>query len=469
MNNLVWLGLLAACSNGDTGLQQLYPEITVAPESLEFGDIAVFDDGTAELFVSNGGRVDLTASLSIDNDAFVIATPELVVPADETAIVDVVFSPTTYLDYSAVLTITSDDQERPSITIPVTGTGVPAPTPDISLDQLALDFGDVAPAATDTLFLTVSNVGNAPLTLGLVTQTGSGAFHLLTEPSDAVLAPGGSLPVVIGYTPTTEDGDHGTLIFPSDDPDENPVTVQLIGNGGGDTVYPIALIDCPDQADPPERVDLDGRDSNDPNGLEPLTYAWSITNAPDGSQTSLDETAFSTTSFFADVAGDYDISLVVTNTAGIHSAPAVCRVAAIPSEQLHVELTWDGNRSDVDLHLRQAGGDLFDRPGDCNWCNRTPNWGATLDLDDRSGLGPENINIETPANGGYDVTVHYFDDDGDGAITATVRIYTYGVLTDTRTRLLTRNQAWEVGRINWPDGTLGVVDTVDVPEVRECY
>ena len=49
-------------------------------------------------------------------------------------------------------------------------------------------------------------------------------------------------------------------------------------------------------------------------------------------------------------------------------------------------------------------------------------------LDDRSGWGPENINIEDPADGDYEIRVHYFEDYGSDATTATVKVWLDGAL-----------------------------------------
>jgi hypothetical protein len=327
----------------------------------------------------------------------------------------------------------------------------------------------VTPPGSATQLFTIGNVGDAPLELGLLGHTGSGAFVLITDPSDQTVMPGDELPVVVSYVPTNADGDGATLTLGTNDPDEPVVEVALIGNGGGDGSYPIAVADCPGEVDPPENVAVADGGSSDPGGHLPLTYAWTIVDKPTGSQAELAEQALADTEFFADLAGDYDVELVVTNSLGVRSAPARCRIAAVPTEDLHVELIWDGLRSDVDLHLRQQAADLYERPGDCNWCNTHPTWGATLDLDDRSGLGPENINVASPANGAYDVAVHYFDDGGDGSIVATVRVWTFGVLEDERSHRLERNEVWEVGRVNWPAGTFGVVDTIGTASARSCF
>lgn len=478
MRSLVLVALVA-CNGSEQGIEQLVPEIVVTPDAIDFGPTGLLTGGTVDLLVSNGGRAPLLVQLGFDEadpGVFSVGSTDVEVLPDETAVIPVHFLPETYLLYDATLRVSSNDLETPALAIPLVGEGVHEPAPDIEISPLSLDFGPVIPPATAMTFFTVHNRGDAPLTLGQVEQSGSGAFVVQSGPSDAVIAAGGELPVIVQYGPANGDGDNGQLVFPSDDPDEGPITVVLLGNGGGDAVYPVAAIDCPGTADPPEWVALDGGASDDPSGLLPLTYEWSLAARPGGSQATLTYDDAVTTTFFADLAGDYEARLVVTNAAGVRSVPAVCPIEAIPSEELHVELLWDTSRADLDLHLRQDGIALFDQPGDVTWCNTNPGWGASgsaddpsLDLDDRSGYGPENINLETPADGRYDIAVHYFEANGDGVVTATVRVYAFGELVDELSRAMSYNEVWEVGQVAWPAGTLGRVDTIATAPARKCY
>lgn len=464
MIGAVWLLAPFFACNGDNNINALHPEISVAPpDALAFGDVVVLQSASQEIYISNGGRAPLEVALAIEggDGTFSVAESSHTVEPDDTWTVPVTFAPSTFLDFAGALKITSNDAESPSLTIALTGTGVDAPTPDIELDALAVDFGTVDLGDHDTRYLEIRNVGDANLEIGTLVQQGSGAFHLVSDPSRSIVAPGASLPVILEYEPANDLGDTATLTIPSDDPDEGSVTVTLLGNGGGDYDYPVARIDCPDGAEPPEWLRLDGTGSEDPSGGT-LTYAWSLSDRPTGSQAKLDPDDESSVELYADIAGNYEVQLVVTNEIGVPSAPARCVIAAIPKDALHVELTWDGGTSDLDLHLAEDGASLFDSPDDACFCNPRPSWAdagtdddAHLDLDDRSGYGPENINVLAPKDGTYLVRVHYFEDNGDGDVLATVRVYSYGVLVDTVTETLSRDQVWEVGQVNWPAGTLG--------------
>ncbi|MEZ4318084.1 MAG: choice-of-anchor D domain-containing protein [Myxococcota bacterium] len=454
---------LTGCKQ-DTGIQQLYPRIATAPEALEYGEIAVPLSDVQQVFVTNAGRARLELDVSVAGDgAFTVVgeVPEIV-GVDETLAIDVRFAPTSFLDYTGELVLVSNDDLSPEVRIPLSGVGVDAPMPDIEISPLTLDFGTVTPGSNNTQFLLLRNVGDAALSLGSVRQEGSGAFVLQTDPSNDIVGPSSDVPVIVAYQPFGDLGDSGLLVFPSDDPDEPETSVVLLGNGGGSYEYPVAQIACPGTSAPPIWVELDGSASYDPAGFLPLSYEWTLLSQPAGSQESLTNLVSPSTDLFTDVAGPYEVQLVVTNAVGTVSAPDRCTIDAIPADELHVELSWDTPAADLDLHLARNGADLFQPGDDCNFCNGSPNWGVAgtddnprLDLDDQGGFGPENINIREPAESTYLVRVHYWEEHGDDVVVATVRVFSYGLEVFTGQRAMQRNEVWDVGQVNWPDGTFG--------------
>lgn len=453
----------------ESNVTALHAEIAVAPDVIEFGDQAVLYSVDGETYITNSGRIDLEVSLTLfdDEGVFELLESEAMVPPDETWVLPVRFLPETYLDYEGIVQISTNDQETPVVEISLTGTGVPAPTPDIEVDPLSIDFGTTSSAVTE--FVTIVNAGDDDLHLGTVTQTGSGSFVLTTDPSGTTILGGDEYPVLVTYVPSHDKGDSGSLFIPSDDPDEPEIEVVMLGNGGGDFAYPVAEIDCPNETDPPVFVPLDGSGSHDPLGHEPLEYKWDLVELADGSQGFLDGDTSSSTALWADVAGDYEVQLTVTNTLGIVSAPARCEIAAIPQDAIHVELTWNTPNADMDLHLALNDALFFETPGDCSYCNPNPDWGGSgteddpsLDLDDESGYGPENINIPEPTAGTYFARVHYFNGHGDDEVTATAKVYVNGVLAVEESMVMNFDEVWDVAFINWPAATA-------VPEETDPY
>ena len=490
---LVGALLWSSCAEPDQPfIRAQVPEIAVAPEEVSFGKRGAQLTWTDGFFITNGGRADLDVALTLEgdeDDVFAIDLAEVTLTRDASVEVGVTFRPPTFLQYDAEIVLTSNDEERPEIRIPVTGEGEPAPMPDIHLSTLAYDFGDIE--VPSSAFLELSNEGTADLLIGALVQTGSPAFRLVTDPGGNTLAPFNNFPLVIEYTPAGTDGDSGLITIPSNDPDEDPLELVLLGNGGADYEYPVARIDCPAAVAPPTFVSLNGWESSDPEGNEPLTYEWSLVGKPEGAGGSLISDAYLTnettasTDLWVDAVGDYAVQLVVENTIGIRSAPAICAIEAIPEEQILVELTWSTPNADMDIHLTHQNeannAPIFEKPRDASWCNRTPNWGEpgriddpSLDLDDRAGFGPENMNVDEPGTGRYDVRVHYFAGQGDDISTATVRVYLNGELEFTASQNLAHNDLWEAARINWDanavSGTVAPL-SVDVgpAPVRRCY
>lgn len=475
-----WMILLAAC-NSDTKVAAAKPNLALSVTELAFGDVVVDYPETRGVELLNGGLgpLDIT-DVTVDGDVpgvFAIgALPTDDLLSDDRFPLSVTFTPPDYDDYSATLTVTSNDDDSPHVVV-LTGTGVQAPTPDVALDTLVLDYGTVAPLTTGVQWVTLSNEGDGPLAITGVQQLGSGSFSVQSDLTAAVLQPGQSQQVIVMYTPTTDQGDNGGLTITSNDPDEPVVNVTLIGNGGGDFEYPVAVIDGPAEAAPRDTLAYDGAGSYDPTGLEITSYEWTLVEVPDGSTAAESFTITTETAYLqTDLAGTYAVSLVVENSAGLRSAPAVWSVEAIPEEELHVELLWNTGSADLDLHLLTSDGEFFVEPYDCNFCNRTPSWGAIgeaddprLDIDDVSGFGPENINIDTPADDRYTVMAHYYTENGDGDVTATVRVYLYGALASETSYALSRNDLWTVGEIRWPEGTF--IESFDAPETpsrRTC-
>ncbi len=219
---------------------------------------------------------------------------------------------------------------------------------------------------------------------------------------------------------------------------------------------PVAV--CPPDlvTQPLRRVQLVG-DAQADRGID--TAGWSLFEAPPGSgrpAPSPDDGPRA--GFTPDVAGDFVLRLMVTDDDGERDQCTTV-VRAVPLEGLRVELSWDPpgrscpqnpgaacDSSDVDLHLLRASRGMGWGTGDdCHWLNcnsaarRTLSWSLPgladdprLDLDDVTGHGPENVNIDRPSERSYRVGVHYYASDGAGPQAATLTLYCGGPTPVTR-------------------------------------
>ena len=215
---------------------------------------------------------------------------------------------------------------------------------------------------------------------------------------------------------------------------------------------------CPDQVEtrPLNRVGVTATFVDDG---ELRSASWRVIDAPEfsaaDSPSPFDRLE---TNFTPDIAGTYRLELTVSDDAG-NEARCQTDVLAIATEGLRVEMFWDTSGTDMDLHLLHPDATRWNGGLDCYYANcdgfERLNWFSSgseddprLDIDDVDGFGPENINIEEPADGTYRVGVHSFR--GSGRVT--VRIYCGGSTTEPRatfgpTRLGQTDLLWRVADV----------------------
>ena len=254
-----------------------------------------------------------------------------------------------------------------------------------------------------------------------------------------------------------------------------------------DETAPVANAGVDQWVSPLDTVWLDGRSSYDPGGNEPLTYQWTLMSKPAGS--TVDITWFATWEqpfFFADLAGDYEFQLNVTNTLGISDpTPDTVVVTAEPSDGFYVQVSWDTSDTDIDLHLlRTSSSAIFDSPDDACFCNTNPSWynsgtadDPSLDWDDIDGYGPETTTIDSPANGDYRILLHFYGENGntscDGpckSTNITIKVYVAGTLIDTMTGTMDdAGQVWEAGTFSWPAASVTHTNLRSTTTRTACY
>jgi len=112
-------------------------------------------------------------------------------------------------------------------------TTVVIPAPDITV-TLSVLFGNVTEGLTSDQTVTVINDGNADLILGNIAVTDSLAapFTILNDNcSGQTVVPATNCTFDVRFSPTAAVTSNDTFDIPSNDPDENPVTVSVSGTG----------------------------------------------------------------------------------------------------------------------------------------------------------------------------------------------------------------------------------------------
>ncbi|MEW5852230.1 MAG: hypothetical protein AB2A00_25800 [Myxococcota bacterium] len=328
----------------------------------------------------------------------------------------------------------------------------------LAADPSSVDFGQLPQNGTATRNIRLRNISGQMVRLGTVTTTTSPADGATISPSidGTVLGADGEIYFDVTWTQLGSD-QFGSVSIPVQDANGYHLDIPLYGT----QELPPPNCTCPSALtpNPLDTITLTATCS-DPN--EEITgYRWLVESRPAGSTSEPTPNNELTTDFFVDLAGDYVFRFQALQARG--DALTSCTVAAhaVPPQDLHIQLVWDVDTSDVDMHLLgPSGGNWFSSPADCYFSNRNPEWSVagnandnpSLDIDDTDGFGPENINVVSPANGSYQIGVHYWCDDGLTTPTvATVRVFCNGTLRREFQRTLSDSrQWWLVGSVDWP-------------------
>jgi|GEM_PF-1500815 len=225
--------------NIDATISGLEPEIDVSPVSRDYGDVSIGSSLSLSVTITNTGTANLDVSsialgAGTSADFAITSAPASILLAPGANVtVQVTYSPSDEGTDSGTLVIGSNDSDEPTVTVSLSGNGVPSPVAEIDVTPPALNYGDVFIGSDSALSVTITNTGTADLDVtSIALGVGTSAdFAITSGPASLILAPGANTTVQITYSPSDEGTDSGTLIIGSDDTDEPTVTVSLSGNG----------------------------------------------------------------------------------------------------------------------------------------------------------------------------------------------------------------------------------------------
>ncbi len=219
-------------------------------QTVLFGNVDLAVDATETVTVTNSGNLDLNISFvtSPTGDFSIDDTCTGVVPASANCTITVHFIPTANGPASSSFDIVSDDDETPTVTVNVSGSGG---LPDIAVtdadgvvpDDLLVEFGDVQATLTSSVDVTITNNGPGDLHLGTVTTPADTHFTLAGNTCGATLTPLANCAVTVQFAPTATGVLTSSFDIPSDDPGTPTVTVDLSGNGTPAPTADIAVTD----------------------------------------------------------------------------------------------------------------------------------------------------------------------------------------------------------------------------------
>lgn len=343
-------------------------------------------------------------------------------------------------------------------------------------DDLFVDFGALRLGQCRTATLTVENTGDSPLWVGGPTWApgSSEAFELLggapSTPFELAPGPGSTKTYSIRFCePGRTQRDQARLVFTSNDPAAPELPVDLYVAHEACSAPVCACPPATVEVAPGDTLQLRANCSTCDSG--PVYYHWSIESRPPDSHAVVLNPDSANASVVVDVqssaSAPYVFRVTQTDSWGA-SGSCTITAFAVPRDALHIQLTWDQSWADLDLHLLNPLGTqdpygrrgYFNTPNDCQFSNRTPDWGVPgqtidnprLNLDDTFGYGPENLNLNRPQPGRYRVGAHNYCNDGSRPLQATVRVFCNGQLTrELGPRLMDGSGAfWDVAEIVWP-------------------
>jgi len=282
-----------------------YPDIEVSHTIINFGNLnALGDIGTEVVTVKNVGDADLNVTdlrLNAGTVVYTLTPISLsVLPPGQQSNFSVAYDPVTYETNTDSVTITSNDPDEPTVTIPIAGTGS---APVIALDPYYHDFGTTLIGCDDEKEVIISNVGDVDLIVSAldfyVTYPAELEISLhedINGPLPWTISPGSSKTVLIGHEPYDELTDSGFIEVISNDPVTPVERADQIADGD----FALNLIDGYEQDEVTSADILFVIDNSGSMGV------W---------QTALTDNFNSFIGVFAITGVDYQIAVITTDDA----------------------------------------------------------------------------------------------------------------------------------------------------------
>jgi len=211
----------------------LGPVATFSPSTLHFvGQPVGTTSSLLNTSFGNSGNAPLTISSILvtgdyaqTNDCLAPLAPEAY------CTISVTFTPTAVGDVSGTVTIANDAAGSPH-TVALDGIGL---GPLVTLSPASLSFaGQLVGTTSPAQVITLSNAGNAPLTVSTITASGD---YAQTPDCGGSIAAGANCTVAVTFKPTAAGIRDGAITI-SDDAPGSPRTISLSGTGQDFSIRP---------------------------------------------------------------------------------------------------------------------------------------------------------------------------------------------------------------------------------------
>ena len=227
--------------------------------SLPYGSVTTGSSSDQKVIVTNDGTADLTITdiaqsnpLSAPFSIIADNCSNKTLPAGGSCTLYLRFSPTAAGTFSDSFDIPSNDPDENPVTMSVSGTGTESNEPDITVtdfiapkSDLGVPFGNVTVNSSSDSVVTVTNDGSTFLDIGIIGFDNplSAPFSIVNDNcTEQSLDAARSCMFTVRFSPTAAGTFSDSFEIPSNDPDENPVTVSVSGTGTTDPVQDISVL-----------------------------------------------------------------------------------------------------------------------------------------------------------------------------------------------------------------------------------
>ena len=220
-----------------TGLTNSKPSITLSSASINFGNITVNNSITKNLTIKSSGAALLKVdSVTFDKNVFKVDSVKFNLPAGDTLVLKVTFTPKDSIVYNGIMKIYSNASSSPDI-VSLSGTGSAQKVPKITLSSSSLNFNEVTVNSSSKLKIKITNAGAADLKVDSIISNVN-AFKI--NPTAFILNPDSSLDVTVTFTPL-DSIVYSAVLKIYNNTSGSPVNVSLTGKGTNRNVPLITL------------------------------------------------------------------------------------------------------------------------------------------------------------------------------------------------------------------------------------
>jgi hypothetical protein len=210
--------------------------VSVTPAALNFGNINVGQSANQTITITNqtNSTVALTGNVGSLSDPFSVVSGggAFNLNPRQPLSVKVQFTPTSAVTAFGNLSITHNATNQTSPTnIMLSGTGINANVPIISVTPMSYDYGNVKVKRSKNGSFVVKNSGKANLTILTSIKGTDASMFTISGGGNKTIKSGRSLTIRVAFKPTSTGLKSATLEITSNDPVTPTVDISLSGTG----------------------------------------------------------------------------------------------------------------------------------------------------------------------------------------------------------------------------------------------